>query len=378
VNTRRRAAICTDLLQREDWDLFLTVFSEPHASGHGAWHASWPDHPLYDTIAPRVQGDPMKESYQDCDRALGELLAAVDEDTPVVVFSVHGMGPNTKDVPNGIFLPEQLYRWNFPGKKAIRGKQGHPLPPIYTECGSFPLEVWLTKYDTNPLRRSLLPKVPWGVTSRIEKYLGSGDLGLGDGSDLISPFELRRETDVVPWIGAHWYRPLWPRMKAFCVPSFSDGCVRINVRGRDGSGVVAPEDYLRTCDEVAAMLQTMRDCRHGLQMVKKVIRMREDPFDDDPNLPSADLIVVWQEEYAADSVETPGYGRIGPVPHYRAGSHLSTGFAAIRHPLVAAGSTMPAGNVMDLAPTLLTMMGAPLQPHFGGTSLIPGGVTSAS
>ena len=377
VNARRRTAICKDLLGREDWDLFLTVYSEPHASGHGGWQVSSPDHPLYDTLHPRVQGNPLRESYEACDRALGELLETVDPETPVVVFSVHGMGPNTKDLPNGIFLPELLYRWNFPGHKAIRGKLGHPLPPIYTQCESFPLEVWLSKYDTNPLRREVLPRIPWGAYSRMEKYLGSGDLGLGDGSDLVSPFELGRETRVVPWMGSHWYRPLWPRMKAFCLPTFSDGAVRINVRGRDGHGIVDPQDYHRVCDEVTALLHTMVDSRRGIPMVKSVLRMREDPLDDDRTLPSADLIVVWQEEYAADSVESPGYGRIGPLPHYRAGSHLSQGFALIRHPQVAAGSTMPTGNVMDLAPTLLSMLGAPMQPHFAGQSLVPGAVAAS-
>ena len=33
----RKAKICRDLWQREDWDLFLTVFGEPHGGGHVFW-----------------------------------------------------------------------------------------------------------------------------------------------------------------------------------------------------------------------------------------------------------------------------------------------------------------------------------------------------
>ena len=61
----------------------------------------------------------------------------------MVVFSVHGMGANTKDLPNGVFLPEALFRYSFPECRAITGKEGDPLPAMYTECLSWSLEVWL-------------------------------------------------------------------------------------------------------------------------------------------------------------------------------------------------------------------------------------------
>ncbi|MEZ6188847.1 MAG: alkaline phosphatase family protein [Planctomycetota bacterium] len=369
TNVRRRTAICKDLLGREDWDLFLTIYGEPHASGHSAWHVSWPDHPLYDVLRPRVQGDPLREAYVECDRALGELVDALPPDSPVVVFSVHGMGANTKDLPNGVFLPESLFRYSFPTCKALTGKEDVPLPAPYTECLSWSLEVWLNKYDLNPVRRAALRNMHWGIFSRVERWLGRGKVC--EQGDLISPYELARETDVVPWMGSHWYRPLWPHMKAFALPSFSDGCVRINVRGRDGSGVVDPQDYRKVCDEVTALLESMVDPRRGVKLVTGVTRLRDDPLDPDPTKHAADLFVHWQDEYAADTVDLPGYGRIGPVPHYRAGSHLSTGFAVVRHPEVAPGSSLEGGNVLDLAPTLVSMLGRPLSEHFQGRALVP-------
>ncbi|MCA8926130.1 MAG: alkaline phosphatase family protein [Planctomycetes bacterium] len=369
TNARRRTAICRDLMQREAWDLFVTVYGEPHASGHSAWHVSWPDHPLYDVLRPRVQGDPMREAYAECDRALGELVEALPPGSPVVVFSVHGMGANTKDLPNGLFLPETLFRYSFPQCRAMTGKEGEPLPAPYTECLSWSLEVWLSKHDQNPLRKALLQNMHWGVFSRLERFLGRGKVC--EHGDLVSPYELARETDVVPWMGSHWYRPLWPHMKAFALPSFSDGCVRVNVRGRDGQGVVDPQDYRRVCDEVSELLEGMVDSRRGIKMVSGITRLRDDPFDPDPTKHAADLFVHWQDDYAADCVEVPGHGRIGPVPHYRAGSHLSKGFAVICHPDVEPGSTFEGGDVLDLAPTLVSMTGAALSPHFQGKSLVP-------
>jgi predicted AlkP superfamily phosphohydrolase/phosphomutase len=93
-------------------------------------------------------------------------------------------------------------------------------------------------------------------------------------------------------------------------------------------------------------------------------------MDDNPKLPDADLVVVWQEKYASDVVDIPGYGRIGPVPHYRAGSHRPEGF------LMACGDQLPShtrlaelGHAVEIAPTILQLMGAPIPDHMDGKPL---------
>ncbi len=40
IGIRRRVAICTELLAREPWDLFVTAFGEGHSAGHHLWHLS--------------------------------------------------------------------------------------------------------------------------------------------------------------------------------------------------------------------------------------------------------------------------------------------------------------------------------------------------
>ena len=37
---------------------------------------------------------------------------------------------------------------------------------------------------------------------------------------------------------AYWYRKFWPRMPYFALPSFADGHVRVNLRGRGQAGRV--------------------------------------------------------------------------------------------------------------------------------------------
>jgi predicted AlkP superfamily phosphohydrolase/phosphomutase len=364
----RRAEICKDLLQQEQWDLFLTIFGETHAAGHFMWHLSQPDHPLYETLGEKGANDRMLAVFKAIDRAIGEILTAAPEDAHIIVFSAHGMGTNVMDVPSGTFLPEFLYRYSFPGRYGIaKGEAGTPVADPITQCkkNSWAWEVWSSKDDPNPLRRFLRREAPYRVFKRIEPFLGSSPQ-----PDLVSPQKLNEQSNPMSFQPAEWYKPCWSKMKAFALPSFSEGYVRINLQGREAQGIVAPEDYEAVCDEISQKLYALKDARTGTPMVKRIVRMRQSPSDRDPKLPDADLAVIWQEEYAADTVDSPEYGRIGPVPHFRTGSHRAEGFFIGKGPGIEAGSNLPVSRSFDLTPTILQLMDAPIPAHCEGKSLI--------
>ena len=44
----RKTQLTLDLLRREDWDLFVQVFTEAHCAGHQCWHIHDPAHPAHD------------------------------------------------------------------------------------------------------------------------------------------------------------------------------------------------------------------------------------------------------------------------------------------------------------------------------------------
>ena len=368
IGIQRRADICVDLLQREPWDLFLTVFGEPHTVGHNMWQVSQPDHPLYDVLSSKVEGDPMREAYEDMDHAIARIVAAAGPEMRVIVFSAHGMGPNTMDLASMGFLPEFLYRYNFPGQRFIgAGDDSAPLPPPITAPlrNSWIWDVWANAHDKNPLRRWLRQRLPWGALKYIEPLFKRHGRVEPD-----NPLKLFDDgLPEVPFEPATWYRPFWPQMKAFALPSFSEGYVRLNVRGREPNGIVDPEDYIKVREEIIDALEQMRCGRSGEKMVRRVVRTRESALDDDPRLPDADIVLGWQETYATDVVESPHVGRIGPVAHYRAGSHRSEGFALAAGPGIAEGSETPRGHALDIAPTILSLMGLTPTEHVEGKPL---------
>ncbi|NEQ97186.1 MAG: nucleotide pyrophosphatase [Cyanothece sp. SIO2G6] len=370
TGVERRAQICQDLIQREAWDFFLTVFGETHSVGHYFWHFSQPDHPWHEEFQACFDTDPMLEIFEAIDRGIGDILAKAPSDAQVVVFAAHGMGANTMDLPSLVYLPEFMYRFNFPEKRGIAPgtegtKVGKYIADEEAQKNGWAKTVWNLHRDPNLVRRFLRSVLPQRAVNRFADYFDSPE-----GSDLRSPFWLKKHGVPQPFQPAIWYSSMWPQMKAFALPSFSEGYIRINLKGREAQGIVDPSEYHAVCDEIITALQGMKDARTGQPMVERVERTRQNPLDNDPNLPDADIVVIWQEKTVADAVDIEGLGRIGPVPFLRTGSHRADGFIVAKCDGVEAGSSLEQGHSLDLAPTLMHLMDAPLPDYFDGKPLI--------
>lgn len=369
VGIARRAAICRDLIQREPWDLFLTIFGETHSAGHYFWHLSQPDHPLHPVLVEKGDDDPLLAVFQSIDKAIGDIVDAAPDDAQVVVFAAHGMGSNVMDLPSMVFLPEFLFRWNFPGQFGLaRGRDGcvpdGPVAGPRARRGWLGT-MWSMKHDANPVQRFLRQKLPTKVFNAIAPLFGQPP-----SPDLVSPFELQDQKHPLYFQPALWYQRYWPHMKAFAIPSFSEGYIRINLEGREQHGIVKPSEYDALCDEIIEKLYTLRDARSGVPMVKDIIRTRQSATDPNAKHPDADLVIIWQEDHTTDVVESPDFGRIGPVPYLRTGSHRSDGFLLTQGPRTEAGSNLPAGHALDLAPTILDLMDTPAPEYCTGKPLI--------
>ena len=360
---QKRIAICRDLLSRERWDLFLTYFSELHSGQHYFWHLSQPDHPLYPAFATPGE-DPLLDRFKAVDRAIGEIMEAAPRDATLMIFSDHGMESNTTDIPSMVFLPELLYRLSFPGKYGLaKGRPGTTPPPVMkpNPNRSWRATLYGLKYDPSPVTRWMRQNTD-GVWFHfaVEKRLGMNGVPL-------SPEDCP--------VGAQppmWYSPAWPKMRAFALPSFSEGYVRLNVKGRDANGIIDPADYDRVWHEVRRDLEKLTDARTGKPMITDIVRTRANAFraPRDGERPSdADMIVMWTNR-PCDVVDHPHAGRIGPVPFKRSGSHVHRGFFMARGPQIPAGVRLPERHALDLAPTILAEIGAPVPAHFDGRPIL--------
>ncbi|MCP9819474.1 hypothetical protein KBZ18_08215 [Synechococcus sp. Cruz-9H2] len=340
---RRRTAICADLLQADRWDLFLALYSECHTANHMLWHLCH-DHPL----GPDSDkgSSTFGEIYREIDSSIAKLHALADRKASFVVYTIDHTVSNRMDVPTMALLPELLYRWAFPGQQAIGSvfSAGSPLPsPRLDYAKHWKAEVWTTVAEAAKAR-------------------------------IASPFEQEAEADPLSWNPANWYKNLWPRMRAFALPSVSDGYVRLNVCGREAHGLINPAEFGHILLELRNLLLGCVNPRTGRPLVHDALIMRDTPLQR-PDVPP-DLVVRWSESGPpADALECEEFGRIGPLPFFRSGGHVMHGtevssLLLVLGPAIQPGTSLRSGRLEDVPATILTLAGLPLDENMDGESLI--------
>jgi predicted AlkP superfamily phosphohydrolase/phosphomutase len=350
VEARARGAEWLFAERFADWDLAVVVVSEPHSGAEGLWHGVDPEHPLYDAPSGRAAGEALTAVYCAVDRLVGDLVEATDPSS-VVVFAMGGMGPNRSDAASMAVLPELMLRWALDEHRMVLPHEltNHPeRVPVGDEEHMSWSRSWFEGVGPEPELGSRLPLrqltswLPESTRRRLQRAR-TGWRVRGQ------PLGYR----LLDWMPATWYADRWPEMQAFVLPSFYDGRIRVNLRGREAAGMVDVADYERVCDEVEQLVRDCIDPCTGAGVVETVTRPgRGDPLSLGNSL--ADVVIEWAGCPLA--LTHPSYGTIGPLPYRRTGGHTSPyGFASLTGPGVAAGNYGIA-SALDLAPTVFELV----------------------
>jgi predicted AlkP superfamily phosphohydrolase/phosphomutase len=361
VRLRARAARWMLGERLPDWDLGIVVVSEPHSAIEGLWHGVDSSHPLYHLPSAEPARDGLLAVYRAIDRLVGELAAAF-ADATVIVFAMGGMGPNRSDVASMVLLPELMYRHAF-GRPYLR------QPKTWTAIsGAGPQlrkeERWADAVNAN------LPPAPLSHPAlRLASRLVPGPVkrALRGGVRLYASIEKSPLRSSIGWMPATRYQHHWRSMRAFALPSFYDGRIRINVAGRECHGVVPVSQYETVRDEIEAVLRECRDPVTGDGVVDYIERAKErDPLTLGPT--ESDLVVVWKGLSCA--LDHPKLGRVGPVPFRRPGGHTGRyGLAYINNAGLETGDRGVRSS-FDVVPTLIELLGEPVLPGMSGASLL--------
>jgi predicted AlkP superfamily phosphohydrolase/phosphomutase len=155
-------------------------------------------------------------------------------------------------------------------------------------------------------------------------------------------------------------------MPFFALPSFYDGRLRINLKGRERHGRVHPSRYAATCDEIERLIRACRDPITGEEAVDSVERPGEkSPLALGSN--ESDLVVVWKGVHCV--LDHPTLGRLGPAPFRRPGGHTGPyGMAYIRSVGVAPAN-YGVRSSFDVVPTVCDLVGEPVPAGLSGRSL---------
>jgi hypothetical protein len=365
LDIRTRAARWLMCERLPDWDLFIAVAGELHGSVEGLWHGVDARHPLHGHPSAPAAGDALLAVHQGLDRMVGELTRAAG-DAAVVAFTMGGMGANHSDVQSMALLPELLYRHAF----------GRSLLTVPSAWAAAPAAVPMLEADERwePVRLIPRPTAPVGGTGTLHalarslpRPIRAGLKGVRAGVEKWRSGSSPTPRLDLTWQPATHYREHWPRMRAFALPSFYDGRIRINLRGRERDGLVDPARYEDTCREIETLLRECRDPRTGEPAVEEIERAAtRDPMALHGS--ECDLIVVWRSPAAA--LEHPRLGIVGPVALRRTGGHTGRyGMAYIAAPGLHPGDH-GVRSAFDVVPTVLDLLGCPPPGHVSGASLL--------
>ena len=360
VRTRAARWLLGDCLT--DWDLAIVVVSEPHSVIEGLWHGVDVSHPLHRLPSAIPAREGVVSVYRAVDRLVGELTGAFP-DAATVVFSMHGMGPNRSDLASMILLPELMYRHAL-GRPFLR------QPAAWTDISGVDLQLseqedWASAINAN------LPPLPLPHCTRrlAARFLPAAIKRALWGA--IRPYATTEQSPLqssIGWMPAARYQPHWHSMRAFALPSFYDGRIRLNLAGRERKGAVPVSQYERVCDEIEALVRECRDPATSEGVVDYIERVRDHgPLTLGPT--DSDLVVVWKGQPCA--LDHPRLGRVGPVPFRRPGGHTGRfGMAYLRNAEIEPGDRGIRSS-FDVVPTLIELLGESVPPGLSGASLLP-------
>jgi predicted AlkP superfamily phosphohydrolase/phosphomutase len=163
----------------------------------------------------------------------------------------------------------------------------------------------------------------------------------------------------------------WPNVRAFALPSDALGYIRLNLRGRERDGTVAPDDADALMDEIAAGLTSFTD-PDGAQSITAVERVPQAGAQPDgPALP--DLLVRWSDRpvLRQDRVLSLTFGEIQRrgTGTGRSGNHNPEAWAVVVAPASSQSSDEGPTSVSDLAATAAAVFGAETA-HLSGRAFL--------
>jgi predicted AlkP superfamily phosphohydrolase/phosphomutase len=332
----RKAALIDEMLKSRSPRLLFAVFGETHAAGHYLWRYM----PSESSIVARdtAASHPLLDVYRAVDTVVAQLCERYSESANCIVFSGHGM--RADNIPYGT-LEELLVRMGMT-------RQLRLLPATGPRGGWGSVTKRLLRQVPRSVRRfandHLLPEVLQDRLALAKVFAGI-DFG---------------ET------------------RAFALPSDHQGFVRLNLRGREPTGTVAPDDYDAVCDAVEADLLALRNPSDASPVVENVFRTRRvfPGADHTDRLP--DLCVEWRMDSPVTEVVSPSYGsiRVMKPDLDRAANHRLDGFFYEWGPDIDSGAQGITGNALDIAPTVLALLGRERPASWDGSRL-PIGVAMA-
>jgi len=330
------------LLEKHPAEVMMFTFMSIDTVQHHFWQYLDAGHFLHDPVGARRFKDAILQVYRRLDGVVGRFLERLPEETMVMVVSDHGGGPVSDRV---------LYLNRFLEK------------------------LGLLKYKEQ--KKSLFGQAKQQVVRSVYRIL-YGILGPEQKKFLAGLFPGLRER----FEGAYtsFANIDWGSTKAYCSEILaSPPSIWINRKDKKPAGIVSDEEYEPLLDLITQKLAELKDPRTEQPVVPRVYRRDElfhGPFSEE----APDLILDWWSANAFSVKPSFPEESDQPVLQVRprgpvkgaewGGTHRKDGILIMRGGPFRRAATIEGARLVDMAPTVLHIMGQKVPDDLDGRILV--------
>lgn len=317
TSAARKADLVRQLLREVEWDFFLAIFAETHRGGHLFFDDS-------DTSSnsPGNADSPMLQVYQAVDAALADIVKDCDQNTAILIFSVHGM--------------------------MLNPAQEHVVKPMMDRLNA----TFLRKHCGHA---SAKPQSSGGVVGALRRMVPSR---LQHAVGSAAPDSVRQwvvEQEIIGGLD-------WSATPGFALRTDIRTELRLNLIGREAKGILERGSQMHH-----GYVAYLRSAFMDLTDVDSGTRLVEDMIDIHAECPGSlvdrlpDYAITWNAAPAARRVHTPQLGTLEVNrPGVRGGDHTDFGFALLMNCQPDAVSDLPPlDNLVDFAGFVEALLAKP-------------------
>ncbi|HZY42618.1 MAG TPA: alkaline phosphatase family protein, partial [Anaerolineae bacterium] len=327
IDTQLRYAL--RLMLDHPTDVVMLHFLATDNGSHALWRFMDQTHPRYDATLAAKYGDALQKVYQHLDSAIAQVHSSlVTHQVSTIIMSDHGFGPLHRTINlNILFLEQGLMRLkrNF----------------------STQARWWA-------FRHGLTPAAAYKLLSKLGLQNITAKVSRKARNEVVGKFLSFEDVD-------------WSQTSAYSMGHV--GQIYLNLQGREPHGIVTPDQYQATRQKVIDALNTLIDPATGKSLVDRIIPREEaahGPYAEQ----GADLHLILD---GYRTIAFPLFATEGRVltPQIRgdSGCHRLHGIFIGQGAAFEPGTIIDGARIIDLAPTILHILGRPVPADMDGRVL---------
>jgi len=331
-------AVSEYLLGRVPVDLFMVVYSATDQVQH-FYLSDEVMQAFVDRDRARLDDDLIADIYERVDTEIGKLLRVTGSDTVVILMSDHGATPIRKAFYLDRWLAEKGYLVYKPRERERPHRR-------------------TLQYGVNLAKLILTQYLPRSIQDRVLRSKWKSRL-----QNARREYESYRIFSTIDW------------SRTCAYPIGRSGGIRINLQGREPEGIVTPDRFDATCEQIRAASKELRDEEDGSHVISEV-RRPDDLYHGDHLGAAPDLILSTTD---CRYIVRQSAGLQGPVlasqlstewgPLDILGTHDMDGILVLNGKNIRAGATVTGARLEDVAPTMLYLLGKPIPEEMDGQVL---------